>query len=84
MNIKQAIKSLLKYKKTTQTALAEKMGYSGPSGIGQMLQRGNLTVETLIKICDILDYEVTIQPKRGGRRPEGQFIIDNREEGEIE
>lgn len=76
MTIKEAIKSLLKYKKTTQSALADKMGYASPSGIGQMLQRGNLTVETLIKICDLLDYEVSIQPKRGGRRPEGQFIID--------
>lgn len=75
MTIRETIKALLKYKKTTQTALAEKMGYSSQSGIGQILQRGNMTVETLIRICDALDYEVTIQPKRGGRRPEGQFII---------
>lgn len=80
MTIKEAIKSLLKYKKTTQSALADKMGYASPSGIGQMLQRGNLTVETLVKICDLLDYEVTIQPKRGGRRPEGQFIIEGSSE----
>ncbi len=80
MTTKEAIKSLLAYKKTTQTALAEKMGYASPSGIGQMLQRGNLTVETLVKICALLDYEVTIQPKRGGRRPEGQFIIEGSSE----
>ena len=75
MTIRETIKALLKYKKITQTALAEKMGYASQSGIGQILQRGNMTVETLIKICDLLDYEVTIQPKRAGRRPEGQFII---------
>jgi len=80
VTIKETIKALLKYKKTTQTALAEKMGYAHPSAIGQILQRGNVTVETLVKICDLLDYEVTIQPKRGGRRPEGQFIITAKEE----
>jgi transcriptional regulator with XRE-family HTH domain len=82
MTIRETIKTLLKYKKTTQTALAEKMGYANQSGIGQILQRGNMTVETLIRICDSLDYEVTIQPKRGGRRPEGQFIMTLEREGE--
>ncbi len=76
MTIREAIKSLLKYKRTTQKSLADKMGYASQAGIGQMLQRGNMTVETLVRICENLDYEVTIQPKRGGRRPEGQFIID--------
>ena len=60
---KDAILTLLKENKKNQVWLSEKMGYSHPSGVGQMLQRGNITVDTLFQICELLDYEITIQPK---------------------
>jgi DNA-binding Xre family transcriptional regulator len=74
-----AIEQLLKDNNKNKIWLSEKLGYAGPSGISQMLMRGNITVETLCRICDALDYEVTVQPKRRvGVRPNGQIIIDGR------
>ncbi len=77
MKQKEAIKTLLKEKNTSQAALAEKMGYAHVSGVSQMLNRGNITVKTLYKICELMDYEITIQPKRkSGARPNGQITIE--------
>lgn len=78
MNIKEAILQLIREKKSSQSLLAQKMGYRSQSAVGQMLLRKNLNVSTLIRICDIYDYELTIQPKRQrGARPEGQIVIDS-------
>ena len=77
MVVKEAIKALLKDNKKSQVWLAEKMGYTKPTAINNMLARGNLTVETLYKICEIMEYEITIQPKRrSGARPAGQILIE--------
>lgn len=78
MDIKNAIKTLLKDNNKTQTWLADKMGYADPSGIAQTLQRNAITLDTLSRICDIMDYEISIQPKRrAGSRPQGQIVIES-------
>ena len=81
MAIKDAIKQLLKDNKKSQVWLSEKMGYAKSTAVNNILARNNLTVETLCRICDIMDYEVTIQPKRrSGARPNGQIVITGSEE----
>ena len=81
MIIKNAIKEIINTNNKSQSWLSEKMGYANPSGIGQMLQRGQITLSTLLRICEVFDYELTIQPKRtAGVRPKGQIIIDSGEE----
>ena len=82
MFVSAAIKKLLKENGKSQAWMAERMGYAHQSGMGQMLNRGTgVTVITLCRICDIMGYEVTIQPRRAGKRPEGQIVIDLDEEG---
>jgi hypothetical protein len=77
MNQKGAIEQALKDNKKTKVWLAEKMGYKFPTAISNMLARGNMELDTLCRICEILDYEVTIQPKRrSGARPAGQIVIE--------
>lgn len=81
MIIKDAILQLLKDNNKSQVWLAEKMEYSSQGGISSMLRRGNLNVETLYRICEFLDYEITIQPKRrAGARPAGQILIEGKGE----
>lgn len=64
--------------------LAEKMGYKGVNAISQMLKRGNVTVDTLYQICQLCEYEITIQPKRKpGARPAGQILIEGRERNAV-
>lgn len=77
MTIKEGIKQALRDNRRTQTWLAEKMGYARASSVNNMLARGNVKFETLYRVCEELDYEITIQPKhRAGRRPEGQIVLE--------
>ena len=77
MTVSDALRQALKDTKHTQTWLANKMGYCTPSGIANIVYRGDIRVSILCEICDILDYEVTIQPKqRTGNRREGQIVLE--------
>lgn len=81
MTVKEAIKTLLKDNKKSHLWLTEKMGYSSPAAISNILKRGNITIETLYKICEIMEYEITIQPKRrAGARPAGQIVMEWKED----
>lgn len=80
MNQRSTIVKLIKDHRKTQRWLGEQLGYTGQSGVGQMLLRGGVTVKTLLQICEVFDYELTIQPKRrAGVRPQGQIVIDEGE-----
>lgn len=77
MKQREVIKQLLKDNNRNQVWLAQQLGYAKSNGISQMLKRGNITVDTLYKICEALDYEITIQPKRrAGKRPQNQLVIE--------
>lgn len=79
MTQKEAIEALLKQEDKTKGWLADKLGVK-QNAISQMLKRGNITVDTLYQICEILEYEITIQPKRRvGARPNKQIEIEGRE-----
>ena len=77
MNASEVIVELLKDNKKSQIWLAEKLGYARASSINNMIANGNVEINTLIRICDAMEYEITIQPKRkAGARPNGQLVID--------
>lgn len=79
---KKAIEKLLADNRKNKTWLSEGMGYKRPTAISNMLARGNMELDTICRICELLEYEVTIQPRRkSGSRPNGQIVIDRREEG---
>lgn len=76
MKFEKAIKEILKEKKITQTALAKKLGSERQSNVSVPLHKGNITINKLLEWLDVLDYELTIQPKMGaGKRREGQHVI---------
>ena len=77
MGLTTVIRQLLADNKKTQSWLAEKLGYKNRSAINNQLARGNITLQTFYKICEAMDYEITIQPKgKRGARPSGQIIVD--------
>lgn len=80
MKISDAIKTAMKNQKTTQVQLAKRIGASSQSVIAQRLRMNNLSVDTVIEMLDAIGYEMVIQEKKRGRRPEGQIIIDRGEE----
>lgn len=83
MNIKTVIKTALRNENKTQTWLSEKLGYAGPTGIIALTSYGSMSLRTLLRICEALNYEITIQPKRKpGVRPKGQLVIREEEDDE--
>lgn len=76
MDFKNIVETMLKENNKSKRYLAEKMGVS-PQAINMMLKRGNATIETLCKVCEIMEYEVTVQPVRTrGARPVGQMTLE--------
>lgn len=79
---REVIEKLLSDNNKSKAYLAEEMGYQFSTAISNMLARGNMELNTLCRICEIMGFEVTIQPKRkSGPRPVGQIVIDRREGG---
>lgn len=81
MKMNEAIKAAMKDTKTTQAQLADRIGAKSQSVIAQRLSLKNLSVDTVIEMLDALGYELVIQEKKRGRRPDGQLVI---EKGEAE
>lgn len=76
MRIGEAIKLAMKNQKTTQEKLAKMVGAKSQSVISQRLGMKNLSVNIVLEMLDAIGYEMIIQEKKRGRRPEGQIIID--------
>ena len=77
MKLREAITTLIKDNNKTKAWVAEKMGYKSPSGVTNILATGNITLENLYKMCELFDYEISIQPKRKtGPRPNGQIVLE--------
>ena len=79
MKIGEAIRQAMKNQKTTQKQLADRIGAKSQSVISERLRMDNLSINTVIEILDGIGYEMVIQEKKRGRRPEGQIIIDRGE-----
>lgn len=76
MNANEIIKELIKRSDFTQTTLARAMGYSTQSGIASRLNKNDMGVSLLVKMLDILGYDLVIQPKKRGRKSEDQFFVE--------
>lgn len=80
MKLGDAIKSAMKLQKTNQTQMAERIGASSQSVVAQRLRMDNLSVDKVMEMLDVIGYELVIQEKKRGRRPEGQIVIGGDEE----
>ena len=80
MKIGEAIRQAMKNQKTTQKQLADRIGAKSQSVISERLKMDNLSINTVIEMLDGIGYEMVIQEKKRGRRPEGQIIIDRGED----
>lgn len=75
MFISDAVKEVLRTTKTTQTRLAELMGYRSQGTIGNALN-ARLSADLLVQWLDKLGYEVVVQPKTQGKRKEGSIVLE--------
>lgn len=64
MTVKDGVKTMLSKRGWSQRKLAEELGYSGQGTIGKTLQRNEgmgMTVGTLIKWAETMDFQVILQ-----------------------
>lgn len=76
MKVTTAVQGVRKEKKMTYEQLAKAVGAKGYSNIKNLLSdKANPTVESLLPVLEALGCELVIQPKRQGRRSDGQIVI---------
>jgi DNA-binding helix-turn-helix protein len=75
MRIQEAMKNIMKERKITQQRIAYSLNTT-QSSVNDRLNRGNISLESSLKILNVLGYEMVIQPKSSGRRKDGQIVID--------
>lgn len=66
MDYKAAIKEMIAAKGNgfKQKHLAAMLGFASQAAVGNIMSRPDITLDTLIRICDALDYNIVLQPKR--------------------
>lgn len=71
----KAIKMAMKSRNVTQEQMAKIIGAKSQSVISERLRKKNVTLNNVIEMLDAIGYEMVIQEKKPGRRPEGQLVI---------
>lgn len=69
-----AVKKVMDNADVTNAKLAARIGCSN-AVIYERLTQKNISVKTLDQMLSALDYEIVIQPKNSGRKPDGTFAI---------
>ncbi len=75
MLINEAIKKIMKDQKVSQITMAESIGKKRGNDVSSRLCSRNMTFDRAIEMLSVLGYEVTIQPRKAGARPAGQYVI---------
>lgn len=71
----QAVKAIMARQGITNAALADKVGATN-AAMWDRLKRENMSVKVLEEMLRMMDYEIILQPKALGRRPDGCYVLD--------
>ena len=75
MKISEGIKLLFKRTGVKQKDLASDLGYKSGAAITNVISRENITVDTLVRICNELGYSVVLRPSVV-KPSEAEIVID--------
>lgn len=73
--INMAIRQAMKERSFSLKMIADALNLERPNDVSARLASKNMTFDRAIEILNVLGYEVVVQPRRRGGRPEGQFVI---------
>ena len=76
MIINEAISYIMKEKSVTQKAMAESIGKGKATDVSARLASKNMTFNKALEMLSVMGYEITVQPRRAGARPQGQIVIE--------
>ncbi len=80
MNEITIVKQLMKAKGVSGKVLADKLGYTTPSGVTNRLQSRTMLVEVLVELLNGLDCELIIRNKVGDKET---FVVANENRNEV-
>ena len=75
MKTSDILKKAMKETHITQEQLRDRLGFANQSGVSMRINREKQSVNSLLEVLDELCYELVIQPKKRGRRPDGQEVV---------
>ncbi len=76
MKLGEALNKMIKDSKHSHASLAAELGKKSPASIGNVIQRNNMNVESLLEITEKLGYEVVIRPTRGDDKAERTIRLE--------
>lgn len=74
-NATEIVRAVLNHRNVKQKDLALMVGKSAGT-VTNLLYSEGLSVSSLYSFMTVLGYEIVIQPKKPGRRPEGQYVVE--------
>ncbi len=74
MNAGKAVKKVMASKEISNARLASRIGCSN-AVIYERLTQKNISIKNLDQMLAAMDYEIVIQPKTSGRKPDGVYVI---------
>lgn len=75
MKANEIVRSIMKNQDIQNCKLASRIGCSNAT-IYERLTQTNISVNNLLQMLAALDYELVIQPKSSGRRPDGCYVVE--------
>ena len=75
MKISDGLKQLFARTGVKQKDLAQDLGYKSPAIISNAISRENITVDTLVRMCNQLNYTIVLRPS-AVKPSESEIVID--------
>ena len=76
ITVNKAIKSIMKDKGVTQEQFGKLL--DNPTAqryVSNTLRSENMNINNVITFCELLNYEVVLQPKKPGKRKDGEYVL---------
>lgn len=74
--VNKALKSIMKDKGVTQEQMGKLLDKStGQRYVSNTLRSENMNINIVISFCELLGYEVVLQPKKPGKKKDGEYVV---------
>ncbi len=73
----EAVKRIMEESNVTNAKLASRIGTSN-AVIYERLTQKNISIKNLDQMLAAMDYEIVLQPRSSGRKPDGHYVIEGR------
>lgn len=77
--INEIIKSLMKDQSMPQLSMAKAIRKQRANDVSARLMSGNMTVDRVIEMLDVLGYELVVQQRTSGNRGKDQILVTKSE-----